>query len=814
MKRNSKKLLTLLLAGTLCAATIGGATTLIPAEAATAKTYLLTSIFKAGSDAKIGAEVIGSETAQTTKFTFVKSTSEAPKYEVEFDNDLALKWFEGKNNAKYLNFTFAFADMNFTEATFTVQSAPYQAVEGDKAINTIKFVKTSETQVDVKVYAGEEEPADVASYALTLSDTKEVKVELGAGAEAGEFVVNANETPVGSFTNVGATYADNGKVDTFVISATPAETATETAIYLKSLNGQSFNNVTGESTKSVTDDAAPVLIVNQEVSNFLIGTAFNLDYIGVDVLKSSVTIASNDRKYYQYNPADTEIKGTNISTSTYFMDTVYYTNEAGEVSKEAKDGFTATSVWQENGEEYVSIWFDLGDDTFTGSVGSEAEDNEKVRYELAWYANDVKGFTVGEGESADTRDYIVLNRNEEGPTYTGIVLDEANAKNVYTKADGTTTEDYEESTLKIAADKFEQEIQEKAKDVYAGSNAKLQISSVDWLIDDNNGHRSLSFTISYRTPTSSSESTASNKKYNTLEIPTTKEGPYEFKIFATDAAGNAMKYYLDGELVSVTSSNVWQIEEIPTFSFEVENKGIKTAEGEDSDTLDNKILDESYTMSEVKIVGASEQQSAYKLYKLKDEIYNSSNDVAKKLSSIKFADLNKKADELVVAKLTADATLKITDIDYMEIYMEAYLALAAAKLDSGLDLTNAFVEIEVFNSDITEEDKEAWEASDNKYNWSETSRRFTAAEEGLYLIMADYWDAELAVVDRVPAYQLIEVAEEEDTIKGVSEWLENNLVSVILFSIAGVLAIAIVVLLLVKPSDETLEDVDKKVKKD
>ena len=81
------------------------------------------------------------------------------------------------------------------------------------------------------------------------------------------------------------------------------------------------------------------------------------------------------------------------------------------------------------------------------------------------------------------------------------------------------------------------------------------------------------------------------------------------------------------------------------------------------------------------------------------------------------------------------------------------------------------------------------------------------------MILADYWDEDLSLVDRVPAYQLIEVQDEKDVIKGASEWLENNLVSIILFSISGVLAIAIIVLLFVKPSKETLEDVDKKVKK-
>ena len=58
---------------------------------------------------------------------------------------------------------------------------------------------------------------------------------------------------------------------------------------------------------------------------------------------------------------------------------------------------------------------------------------------------------------------------------------------------------------------------------------------------------------------------------------------------------------------------------------------------------------------------------------------------------------------------------------------------------------------------------------------------------------------------------MVEVASEKDVIKGETEWLKNNIVSVILFSVAALMLILIIILLLVKPSDETLEDVDAKV---
>lgn len=777
MNRKSKNLLTFMLAGALCAATIGGAATMTAANAdTTPTTYALTNVFGASDKTLIDAEIVSGE-KQTAKFSFVKDSW------VEYNRDLAIKWYEGKNEVKYLNFDFAFANKNFTDLSFKFEVAPAQAVEGDKAINTIKFTKVSDTEVSVAVYAGEEELETL--NATTVAIANNMAVALSEGENYGEFAVGVNGTKVGVMTNVGANFADTSSVDTFVMKATPVENATENfAIYFSSLNGQSFDNITGDTTKMVEDDAAPVLVVNQDISGFLLGTAFNLEYEKIDVLKSSSL--TETKEYYQYNPADTEIKKTSLTTSTYFMDTVYYKNGAGEVSKEAKDGFTATSVYRENNsEEYVSITFELGDGS---SVG-------KKTYDLSWYATETVEKTITLAEGTDTRAYIVLNRNEEGPSYKLITADEGTETNVVS------------AELDAAVALYQTKLQEKADEVYAGNNAELQLPTLDWLIGDNNGYRTLQFTISYKTPTSSSTTTTS-KKYNTLEIPTTSEGIYEFKVFATDAAGNAMKYYKDGELVTVATGNVWDIEEIPSFTFEVKNKGIKTADGEDGDTLDTKILDQTYTMSTVTIVGASSESSQYKLFKFSDDIWNLNANVADKLSEIKYADLNEEADILAAAETN------LSKVDYMALYKKAFLKLAAEKLGkTEAEMANCLVEIETYNSAITEEDEEAWAASDNKYNWSESSRRFTCAEEGLYLILADYWDADLAAIDRVPAYQLIEVEEEEDSIKGISEWLENNLVSLILFGIGGVCGIAALVLFFVKPSDETLEDVDKKAAK-
>ena len=58
------------------------------------------------------------------------------------------------------------------------------------------------------------------------------------------------------------------------------------------------------------------------------------------------------------------------------------------------------------------------------------------------------------------------------------------------------------------------------------------------------------------------------------------------------------------------------------------------------------------------------------------------------------------------------------------------------------------------------------------------------------------------------AYQVIEVSNNIDEIKGETYWLQNNITAVVLFSISGVLAIALIVLLFIKPSDKKVEEVD------
>lgn len=268
----------------------------------------------------------------------------------------------------------------------------------------------------------------------------------------------------------------------------------------------------------------------------------------------------------------------------------------------------------------------------------------------------------------------------------------------------------------------------------------------------------------------------------------------------------------DGNLVEVTESNIWDIEAIPAFSYAIKNKGISVEEKSTtaSDRVKTQLLSETYTFTDATIVGASDLQSDYALYKVDVSKYKDKTITQAILSSVTSADIQS-AIKSKIPTTSADG--------YFELYISEYAKQVAAELGvsdeaSIAAIKKCFVKIDEYDDRISEEENaSAWEASDNKYNWQPSSKSFTAAEQGTYIVLADYWEGDMARVDRVPAYKLIVVSAETDVIKGETQWLQNNLVSVILFSVAAVMLILIVVLLLVQPSEETLSDVDAKAAK-
>ncbi len=787
MKKMNKKLTTLMLAGALCVATLGGIAVANPVvsmadDEKVAKTYKLSDVFGA-SKAEVNPEA---EAVNLTAFTF------SDEGKVTLKRDLAFAWFDGEDAAKYLSMTFAFKELNFKSVSFTIESDSAWATEDKKATNVVKFTNEN-GRVSVAVNDG-------AAVSTSITAGKDVTLALSKGEADGEFGVNlsteGSTQKIGSFVNVGSNYAEysSSGMKPLVITAdvTDEENSEEKAVvYFKELNNQKFDNIKAKSdtdtTPVVTDTAAPVLVVNENVGGFLLGTQFALEYEKIDVLQDSNY--SDTKTFYQYNLVDKteeEREYKSLTTSTVFMDTVVYKTESG-VYTEDKEAGKATTVFLEKGKEYVSIKITLGDDTFSEDEGEFA----KKEYMLSWYAN------ASALETFDNVKYLVVDKNEEGAKYNHITLG--------VDADGNKINVADEK-LATEVETYQKLLAEVANGVYAGSNSTIYLPSIKWLLNDNNGYRNLKFTIAYKKPSSDTAQSSSNLSYNALKISVPDEGLYEFKVFATDNASNPMQYYLDGELVDVTANNIWDIEEIPAFSFVIENLGLKIdneTSTKASDRTDDEDIGEKYTLSTIKVVGASSLKSNYALFKLNKAAAEKCGLTESVLASITYKALREKM---------AAGLKTVENKEYIKHYLTAYSELLAEKVGGSVTAEQVF---NCFN-EIKESDKATTEDEYNKfsqYNWSVSSKSFTAAEEGFYVIVADFWEEELPV-QRATAYQLIVVESEVDSIKSSAiSWIKNNIVSVILFGIAGLMLIAIIVLLLIKPSDETMEDIDEKAEK-
>ncbi len=781
MKRLNKKLITFILAGA-CVASLGvatvGAVSTAAEEAAEPKTYTVSEVFTSNGTDKT-ATTVAYELANDQ---YLRLTS---------GRNLALKWQE-KEGTKYLSVDFSFNELNF--AKFTLEVETTSSVAEEKSTNAVEF-----TTKDGKLYAAvvNADTTDDNKYVVEIGETKDVKFSLKEGAKFDSFGVVINDKEISKkdvegevsyyeFTRIGANYAkynykSNVPEETIYPLEFNAATAdgAKTTVSIASINGQSFNKV---EDKKIKDDAAPVLVVNEEITTFQYGTQFKLDYVTVDVLQKTLASTQETKKYYQYKPTDTAVKyEKDLTSSTYFMDTNY-----------EKDGKT-TSVRKELGEEYVSIQYTLKDDS----------NNEKV-YDLSWYAedNEVAKITLGEVET----EYIVINESVDGPEYTHITVAKDDTTGVYSNV--------RDPALDGEVASYQDLLVKAAKDVTAGSDSKITLPDVAWLLTDNGSYRSLKFNVSYKTPTSTSPQKSSELDYTKLKLTTSQEGVYEFKIYATDSAGNAMMYAHEGKLVEVTDSNIWDIEEIPSFTFTVSNSDIKVDEksSSSSDRKVEKILDQTYTLSGLKVVGASNQKSEYALYRLDTSAYSGTAISESALISVKYEDIRTEVNKRI-AEGTAGS-------DYLDLYLTIYAEKVAqsvygetATADNAKAIKACFVKINPYNANVKETDPE-WEEY-NKYNWNATSKSFKTAEEGEYLILADFWEDGL-FTKRAPAYKVIVVESEADVIKGdskIAEWIKNNVVSVVLFGVAGLMLIAIIILLLVKPSDETLEEVEVKAEK-
>lgn len=751
--------------------------------------YSPSSIFASGG---VSGEVGASEGEESyVQFTFRDGGR------VYFRRDLAYKWFTADTEAdstlanpgraNYFSMEFTLPSLDFETFTISFESAEESVTEEEKAVNDIVF-RMSDTTLQVAIRDADHRDAE--NDELTWSDlatgeTAEISISFAEGENIGEFAVSitcGGTTVEGALTNIGGNYAEYRSSSSsspntpITFSMTMPENAASDAkvgVYMRSLNGQRF--LLDEEGK-VQDDTAPVLAVSEDVYAFTLGQRYSFtSYEAIDVCRDSVTVT---RQYYMakatengYEIADESATGTDSAYETLSTSTTFFMPTA--------DNETVT-------DEYVSVRFNLDDNR-----SRDPEDRLNEYVYLTWYAADtsaeggiVQTLTSSDGEDATSQDFIIVTADEkEGPYYVGLTADEETGTNV-------ATEEFENA---VAA--YQTAVNEAAAEAGAGEGAYLNLPSLRGLIaSDYADYRNLDFTIYYwheSAEVGSSPSSTSTLDYNGLRFEVAQEGLYTFRIVATDSSSNAMQLYdRNGELVSLSSSNVgydddgedFLVADIPTFTAYIDYDG---ATIEDPGSQDYGYRDRSYSIDDFEVIALEGYASDYTLY---------------------YIDEDRLADD----QLT-DGQAGFTYEDCVDRAYELFFAENAP-------YANAVVEINVYNSDVTEDDDE-WDDTDNAYHWNpDSSLSFTPQRSGIYLVNLTVTETTGATVS---SYMAIEVRNPVDIIPGVSEWLQNNTASVVLFAISGVLLIAIIVLCVIKPSDKKVEEVDieklkgkKKSKKD
>lgn len=645
--------------------------------------------------------------------------------------------------ARYFSLEFQFLKLNFSEFSLVFESAEENVSKDSTSKNAIKFFNEDGKTTATVQNASEQDLDDKTEWSnqpVDVNLTGDVKVTFDEkDCTIGEFAVYINGTFIGKLTNVGGNYMEYLSSSsstpriplTFKLDKISGDNV-DFNLLVKSLNGQTFE-VNDEGR--VVDNASPVLVINESIYAYKLGKRWSLTYKAIDVCDDSVTVS---RKYAMLTSEDGVFKKPvsddykSLTTSTYFMPT-------------SDDGSL---------EQYVSIYFSLDD----GTLLSDEEKEERYVY-LTWYAVDGAVSTQGEGDEAF--DYIKVNREEGGPKYIGLTADSATKSNIKdTNAD-------DEIILDVLKDEYQNAINEVSKDLSAGDGSYFYLPSLRSLIkSDYADYRNLRFSIYYRKQSDevgSTASTAASLSYNSLRFQITEEGKYIFKVLASDSSSKVMQYYYEGKLQDVTANNIWEIDEIPFFSFEV---GYNGAEIEDPGSQSLGYSEQSYTFSSFDIIALKGYETNYTLYRL---------------------DLDKVPDN---------------------VFVPGYNTLAENTKDYFDKLLPYMAEIKVYNDNVTEDDKDRWNDTDNAYHWNpDNALSFTPQEPAYYFLKLVVTESRMPGKEAVN-YQVVDVRNKIDPLPTPSEWLENNIVSVVLFSISALLAIIIVVLFVVKPSEKQVDEVD------
>ena len=768
---------------------------LIAANADRSVTISGSSVFLTSGNAEIWAHADG-EWENLNYFTMFVLKSDGDS--VNFRKNLAYNWYfndgekpteENKNpelvgKEGFLNTEIGFElgsdnKINFEKFVIAFESQQYTQTKDNKSTNYIIFYP-SESGDKLNVLITDDKDAELTKNDATAINPDHIKIALDKeDCNGGEYRVVINDTATGKFVNVGGTYARYSSSTTTPVtpmsfsakfveedeSNPEASGYARMAIY--NLNGQSFvlegtSEQDGHRTGgTVTDNTPAVLCLDKAVPFIGYEKEISFNYTVIDVITSSPSLETS---YFMLTKEQADPANTEFDAEEYAKEGLFRVVTDSDDQKmiphvghyQPKSGDYDATVFDDNMQvkAAVKVLLKLTDTTSTGGMSDYVM--------LDWYYDD--------------KNLVTVNGNK----YFAVATDKIGATYAYT--DGTNDADpANDADWQALLEEYQEKVTEAAKDLKAGSKNYFYLPSVEDLIKDNaTRYEDLSFAVYY---TNGSNSQESNKAYNSLAIPLNKAGKYRFTVFANDIAGNNMYYYKDGEKKEFKTSDIWNMygnegdfeglkAYLPWFEFEVKASEISIEEPKEQDTA---YVGSTYTPDSFEINGVS-YNSSYRLYRFENELYYNDKGSA----------------------MTYDEFMSKKDTILKDESMRKYLTYIYA------------------TSELKEEDEE-YEIY-HEYEWNNSSPSFKPQHaNAFYLIECKVVGTEGGAAEQT-AYMGIASAPQVKALKGEDTWVQDNVASIVLLSIAGASLVGIILLLVIKPRnkgdlDELTEEKPKKKSK-
>ncbi len=749
----------------------------MPAKASGTVTVNGTNVFTSTGDAEVIAhrQGDGEDAKYYTMFTFADGEDA-----VSYRRNLAYNWIESEKSgdrengsettavSKMFGMEIGFASVTFEKFTIAFESQQYNKTKDNKSVNYIVFFPAGEGKLNVAVTDDKDVTKDEADAKQISSDFIEIKFTEKADGEYRLTVGNdGGESVEGVFKNVSGNYARSSTSSTNPVyplifkaefNEDEEKDTAASRMVLYTLNGQSFelSGVNHNDTQdyyyggTVTDNKAPVLCLNENISHFSTGGEVDIDYTVIDVLRTS----PSSTVYYYVLGYDqfTDEELTDLNKKELFKeveDDVLLESDINTYlpTKEVLEGTRFTDFSDKEGRFRV----DMLTKVYINIKDTTSSNGESDEIYLDWY--------LPENYKVKVKDVAFIAVADDD---LGVIYDYDGGNSTWSDApDG-----------KIAT--YQAKVDEAAKNLSAGSSSYFYLPSVESLfLDNSTAYTDMKFSIYYY---HSSQQSNTNNKSNNLSINVTQQGAYTFTVYATDAAGNNMYYLDNGEIKEFPASEIWTMFEdrddeglygkLPWFTFNVRYTGVS--------------FDEVPGIQPTAYVGTSYNSASFDINGI-----SGSYDTNYRL-------------------FIFDRAKYANDNDGATFSYESFIAEMDGLFENPAT-RKYFTEIR----EVNESDPDYDEFKD--YGWKNSSTTFTPQDaNGLYYMRAEVTDKKynaspvtcsLAVVASIRA----------STIKGEDNWAQDNIASIILLSVAGLALIGIIVLLVIKPKDK--EDIDVQYEK-